>query len=62
MLQSEPATVERLQPAYEELVQTLSKVGQSMYEAAAAQESAAGGAAGDDTTVEGEFREVGSDR
>ena len=62
--------VERLKPAYEEMVQSLSKVGTAMYEAAAASEdmNGAGGAGAgetapeDEATVEGEFREVGSDR
>jgi molecular chaperone DnaK len=70
----------RLQPAYEELVQALTKVGTAMYqqaETAGATDGAEAGfgadfgtngaAAGspegeDETTVEGEFREVGSER
>jgi len=73
ILNKEPENVDRLRPAYEDLVQTLSQVGTSMYEAAGAagapggQEQAAGpngqpggqGAPGEEATVEGEFREVG---
>jgi hypothetical protein len=58
------------------MVQTLTKVGTSMYEAAGAAGAPGGagpdfatngadgatGAAEDEATVEGEFREVGSDR
>ena len=71
ILENDRENVDRLKPAHEDLVQTLSKVGQQMYEAAAAQQSEGGadGAdfgtngqdtteSGDDTTVEGEFREV----
>ena len=71
ILENDRENVDRLKPAHEDLVQTLSKVGQQMYEAAAAQqpEGGADGAdfgtngqdtteSGDDTTVEGEFREV----
>ncbi len=77
ILDKDAQNVERLKPAYEDMVQTLTKVGSSMYEAAGAAGAADGGAdeaggfgangdqaAGDadDATVEGEFREVGSDR
>jgi len=67
ILNSDRENVDRLKPAYEEMVQSLSKVGTAMYEAA----SAAGSNGTepteepqmeDDSTVEGEFREVGSDR
>jgi molecular chaperone DnaK len=73
ILENDRENVDRLKPAYEDLVQTLSKVGQQMYEAAAAQQPQdgaegfaqngaddAGSASGgdDDATVEGEFREV----
>jgi molecular chaperone DnaK len=78
ILQNDPENVDRLRPAYEEMVQTLSKVGTSMYEATGDQAGATDGtgAAGfgpdgssngaatadDEATVEGEFREVGADR
>jgi molecular chaperone DnaK len=66
ILENDPENIERLRPAYQELTQTLSKVGEAMYQSA--------GAAGpngfeteaeeqpteeDEATVEGEFREVG---
>jgi molecular chaperone DnaK len=72
ILGSDRENIDRLKPAYEEMVQALTKVGTAMYESAAA--SGANGAGPDDmgepagatmddeTTVEGEFREVGSDR
>jgi molecular chaperone DnaK len=72
ILENDRENIERLKPAHEELVQTLSKVGQAMYETAAANQP--GEAAGetdfgtngtadsapsdDEATVEGEFREV----
>jgi molecular chaperone DnaK len=73
ILDKDRENVDRLKPAYEEMVQTLSKVGTAMYSAAGAQAAAADGAAGgapgaadgapdDEATVEGEFREVGSER
>jgi molecular chaperone DnaK len=68
VLENDRENVERLQPAYDELVQALTKIGTSMYEAAGAQpgaedETEAGATSSDDeSTVEGEFREVGSDR
>lgn len=75
ILEQDPENIDRLRPAHEELVQTLSKVGSSMYEAAGADqagaptgpngaEEAPTGEPGpeDEATVEGEFREVGSDR
>ena len=70
ILENDRENVERLKPAHEELVQTLSKVGQQMYEAAAANQPGeegpdfgANGAtdeltADDESIVEGEFREV----
>jgi molecular chaperone DnaK len=72
VLEKDPENHERLKAAYEEMSESLTKVGTSMYEAAAQ----AGGApdfgpngveeepvaAEDESTVEGEFREVGSDR
>ncbi len=74
ILDKDRENVDRLKPAYEEMVQTLSKVGTAMYQAAGAQggtdgatgnfgtNGAAGGGADKEATVEGEFREVGSDR
>ena len=77
ILDKDPDNADRLRPAYEEMVQTLTRVGSSMYEAAGAdgagadgagagfgENGSANGAAGaaDDATVEGEFREVGADR
>jgi len=69
ILNSDRENIDRLKPAYEEMVQSLSKVGTAMYEAAAApgENGAEPGyeepaAADDEATVEGEFREVGSDR
>jgi molecular chaperone DnaK len=69
ILNSDRENIDRLKPAYEEMVQALSKVGTAMYEqASAADENGAGpdfdepSAADDEATVEGEFREVGSDR
>ena len=76
ILDKDRENVDRLRPAYEEMVQTLTRVGSSMYEATSGTEGGeegepfgangtADGAAdqpGDDATVEGEFREVGSDR
>jgi molecular chaperone DnaK len=72
ILENDRENIERLKPAYEELVQTLSKVGQAMYEAAAANQPGEGAtgtdfgtngtadstASDDEATVEGEFREV----
>jgi len=71
ILGSDRENVERLKPAYEEMVQALTKVGTAMYEAADAagangsEDPFAAGeekTAEDDATVEGEFREVGSDK
>ncbi|HET8523500.1 MAG TPA: molecular chaperone DnaK [Thermomicrobiales bacterium] len=73
ILQNDADNVDRLKPAYEDMVQTLSKVGSQMYEAAANEQAGAqtngaepdGNAtsgAEDESTVEGEFREVGSER
>ncbi len=69
ILDKDRENIDRLRPAYEELVAALTKAGGSMYE----QTAPAGGgfegeAAGepsqpeDDSTVEGEFREVGGDQ
>ena len=75
ILEKDPENVDRLRPAHEELVQTLTRVGGSMYEQPGANgatdgpdfgangsNGAADDAATDDATVEGEFREVGADR
>lgn len=69
ILNSDRENIDRLKPAYEEMVQALSKVGSAMYEQAAASgENGTGpdfdepSATDDEATVEGEFREVGSDR
>jgi molecular chaperone DnaK len=72
ILESDRENVDRLKPAYEEMVQTLSRVGSTMYEQAGAGAGATDGAdftgaadgatADDEATVEGEFREVGSER
>jgi molecular chaperone DnaK len=71
ILDTDRENVDRLKPAYEEMVQTLSKVGSAMYGQAGdaapngAEDYAGAGAdetAEDDSTVEGEFREVGSER
>jgi molecular chaperone DnaK len=78
ILDQDRENVDRLRPAHEELVAALTKVGTAMYQAAGADQAAAGGAdfgtngaageaeaaagAEDETTVEGEFREVGSER
>jgi molecular chaperone DnaK len=71
VLEKDPENHERLKTAYEEMSASLTKVGTAMYEAAAQQGSGADfGANGaeeeetpaeDESTVEGEFREVGSD-
>ena len=69
VLENDRENTERLQTAHDELVQALTQVGQSMYEAA----GDAGAPEGDDFTggeqatddesvFEGEFREVGSDK
>src|SRR3954453_9689758 len=72
VLEKDPENHERLRAAYEEMSESLTKVGTQMYEAAAQQGGGADfGANGaeeeqaptdDESTVEGEFREVGSDR
>ncbi len=69
ILENDPQNADRLRPAYEDMVQSLTQVGTSMYEqAGAAGAPGPDGAepeaqpAEDETTVEGEFREVGSDR
>ncbi|HVL22969.1 MAG TPA: molecular chaperone DnaK [Thermomicrobiales bacterium] len=76
ILENDRENIERLKPAHEELVAALQKASSSMYEAAGAQGAPTDGAAGgfsengaesgaqaeDETTVEGEFREVNSDK
>jgi molecular chaperone DnaK len=70
ILSKDRENIDRLKPAYEEMVQSLSKVGSAMYEGASSSQdmNGAGGAgedempSEDEATVEGEFREVGSDR
>ncbi|CAN5627345.1 molecular chaperone DnaK [soil metagenome] len=72
ILDNDPENMDRLRPAYEELTQALSKVGETLYQdVGAAQEADANGATSpedaeqaeseeDEATVEGEFREVGN--
>ena len=76
ILENDRENLDRLRPAHEEMVQTLTQVGGAMYETAGAPEGEPMGAdfgtngtedgatepAADEATVEGEFREVGSDR
>jgi molecular chaperone DnaK len=70
ILENDPQNADRLRPAYEDMVQSLTQVGTSMYEqagAAGADMSDNGaspdGAAGaeDEETVDAEFREVGGE-
>jgi molecular chaperone DnaK len=70
ILDNDPENIDRLRPAYQELTQTLSKVGETLYQDAGTPgEPAANGAEpgepeaateDDESTVEGEFREVGN--
>ncbi len=67
ILENDPENLERLRPAYQELTNTLSQVGAAMYERAdaaqapEAEEATEEPAAEDDeSTVEGEYREVGN--
>jgi molecular chaperone DnaK len=72
ILDKDRENVDRLKPAYEEMVAALSKVGSAMYQQAGTPgetgepdfgaNGAGGQGAEDESTVEGEFREVGSDR
>ncbi|MGI8643069.1 MAG: molecular chaperone DnaK [Thermomicrobiales bacterium] len=78
ILEKDRDNLDRLRPAHEEMVQSLTAVGTTMYEAAAAAGAAAGpdgegapfegaapedsASADDEATVEGEFREVGAER
>jgi len=66
ILQNDPENIDRLRPAYEEMTQALSRAGASMYEAAGTAPEAEPDSDGmgeqrveDESTVEGEFREVG---
>ncbi len=73
ILENDRENIDRLRPAHEELAQTLSKVGSTMYEQAGADATAEPNGAGADeqaeqaaseeeATVEGEFREVNNER
>jgi molecular chaperone DnaK len=72
ILQNDPQNADRLRPAYEDMVQSLTKVGTSMYEQAGAaapgadmggngSEPGAEPGAQDEETVDAEFREVGGE-
>jgi molecular chaperone DnaK len=70
ILENDPQNADRLRPAYEDMVQSLTQVGTSMYEQAGAAgadmsdngASPDGGAgAEDEETVDAEFREVGGE-
>jgi molecular chaperone DnaK len=67
ILEKDPENIDRLKPAYEAMVESLSKVGSAVYGAGAAAPNgvhdageATDGSAEDEATVEGEFREVGN--
>jgi molecular chaperone DnaK len=78
ILENDRENIDRLKPAHEELMAALQKASSSMYEAAAAEgaptdggpggfsengaEAGTGAQADDESTVEGEFREVNSDK
>lgn len=74
ILENDRENLDRLRPAHEELAQTLSKVGSTMYEQAGADPTAGPNGTGaeeaaeeqasseDEATVEGEFREVNNER
>ena len=76
ILDNDRENIDRLKPAHEALVTSLQQASQAMYEAAAASAGADGaedpfgqngsadanGQVEDDATVEGEFREVGSEK
>ncbi len=78
ILENDRENIDRLRPAHEAMVEALTKAGTAMYEASAAAagapgdgdfgangadaQSAGGAQPEDEATVEGEFREVGSDR
>ncbi len=66
ILANDPENIDRLRTAYDDMTQTLSQAGASMYEQAGAPEdfdpnstAPEGEPVQDETTVEGEFREVG---
>ena len=71
ILENDPQNADRLRPAYEEMVQTLTQVGTAMYEQASATPPGAdmsdngaepeGETADDEETVDAEFREVGGE-
>ncbi|MDQ3227258.1 MAG: molecular chaperone DnaK [Chloroflexota bacterium] len=69
ILENDPQNAERLRPAYEDMVQSLTQVGTSMYEQASAaapgvdmsDNGAEPETAEDEETVDAEFREVGSE-
>lgn len=75
ILENDRENIDRLKPAHEALVQALQQASTAMYEAAGAEGAQAGTGAGftengatdgaqaeDESTVEGEFREVNSDK
>lgn len=73
ILENDRENMDRLRPAHEELAQTLSKVGTTMYEQAGADATAEPNGTGaeepagetaeeEEATVEGEFREVNNER
>jgi molecular chaperone DnaK len=67
ILENDPQNADRLRPAYEAMVQTLTQAGSAMYEQQGAAEgpeassngAGPGAAEGEDETVDAEFREVG---
>ncbi len=66
ILENDPQNADKLRPAYEAMVQTLTQAGSAMYEQGAAEGAEAssngaepGAASGDEETVDAEFREVG---
>ena len=68
IIENDPENIERLRPAHQELTQTLSKVGEHLYQDVGAaagtdangfQTEAEAKSEEDEATVEGEFREVG---
>jgi molecular chaperone DnaK len=70
ILENDPQNADRLRPAYEDMVQSLTQVGTSMYEQAGAAGADMGGngaspdgsaGAEDEETVDAEFREVGGE-
>jgi molecular chaperone DnaK len=69
ILENDPQNADRLRPAYEAMVQTLTQAGSAMYEQQGAAEgpeassngAGPGAAEGEDETVDAEFREVGGE-